>query len=119
MKGFNNYHLIINLVHILIQGSLLVFIGYKKEKTPKFIFYILALLALLIPFSIYRPSTSISYWNLVNIMHYLFVMPLFLYIAYKQKFTKEIYENIFIFGIIVIVYHLYKLFIRIKKLKLE
>ena len=106
-------------MHILIQGLLLVYIGYKKDNTPKFIFYIFAFLALLIPFSIYRPSTSVSYWNLVNIIHYLFIMPLFLYIAYKQKFTKEIYENIFILGIIVIVYHLYKLFIRIKKLKLE
>ena len=115
MDDFTKYKISVNLVHIFIQGLLLLYIGLKKDKTPKFIFYILGLLALLIPFSIYKPSLSASYWNFINIFHYLFVMPLFLYIAYQQKFSKEGYNNLLTLGIVVIVYHLMKLLMRLIK----
>lgn len=117
MEGHSNYMIVVNLVHIFIQGLLLVYIGYKKNETPKFIYYILGGLALLIPFSIHKPGLHTSYWNLINVFHYLFVMPLFLYIAYQQKFTDDGYNNLLILGIIIIVYHLLKLIMRLLKHK--
>jgi len=105
----------INLMHILVQGLLLTFIGYKKNETYNFLYYILAVLALLIPFSNHLPRLSFDYWNIINIVHYIIVIPMFLYIAYNgyyQKLSDSEYKNIFIFGINIMIYHSYKLFNR-------
>jgi hypothetical protein len=118
MYNLHQYKIIINIIHILIQGSLLVYIGKKKNETPTFIYYIIGILALLIPFNIHKPTISTSRLNLINIVHYIIVMPLFLYIAYKQKFTIETYDNIFILGIIIIVYQLSKVVKRLKLIKI-
>lgn len=109
----------INLMHILVQGLLLVYIGFKKTETPKFIYIIIGVLALLIPFSMHRPNISINYWNIVNIIHYLFIMPAFLYLSYEgyynnaSNISPEMFNNIFITGIIIMIYHIYKLYTRL------
>ena len=106
----------INLMHILVQGLLLTYIGYNKNNTPKFIYIIIGILALLIPFYNHLPRLSFSYWNLVNILHYLIIIPSFLYVAYygyQKKLTENIYNNLFISGIIIMIYHSYKLYKRI------
>ena len=112
MEGHSKYMIVVNLVHIFIQGLLLVYIGYKKNETPKFVYYILGGLALLIPFSIHKPGLHTSYWNLINVFHYLFVMPLFLYIAYQQKVNAEHYDTLLLTGVILVVYHGYKAWVR-------
>ena len=107
----------INLIHILIIGLTLSYIGYKKNLTYKHVYNFLGLLALLIPFLVHRPQlTKINYWNIIRIFHYIIYMPILLYIAYYKTLSSANYNNLFITGIIIIVYHLYKLSGRYKKL---
>ena len=106
----------INLMHILVQGLLLTYVGYMKNNTPKFIYYIIGILALLIPFYNHLPRFSFSYWNLINILHYIIIIPSFIYIAYYgyyNKLTTNNYNNLFIIGIITMLYHSYKLYNRL------
>ena len=37
MDDFTKYKISVNLVHIFIQGLLLLYIGLKKDKTPKYL----------------------------------------------------------------------------------
>ena len=106
----------INLMHILIQGLLLTYIGYKKNDSPKFLYVIIGIFALSIPFYNHLPRLSLGYWNLINIFHYLIIIPLFLYIAYygyNKKLTNNNFNNLFISGIIIMIYHSYKLYKRV------
>lgn len=99
----------INAFHVLIVGSLLAYIGKKKNNTHKYVFYLLGAISLIIPLSINLPKYKLSYWNIVKLLHYLLFLPIFLYISYYQNFSEETYNTMFISGIIIIVYHLYKL----------
>jgi len=102
-----------NLIHIFIQGLLLTYIGYMKNKTHKYVFYLLGLIALTIPAVVHLPNFQLNYWNMIAWLHYIGIMPLLLYIAYKQKLSKDSYQNLFIFGIIIIIYHSYKYYSRL------
>ena len=94
----------INLFHILVIGAVLVYIGKKKNKTNKYIFYLLGVISLIIPFSIKLPNSKLTYWNIIKLSHYLLFLPLLLYIAYNQTFSEDTYDTMFIFGIIIIVF---------------
>ena len=106
----------INVFHVLLVGSLLAYIGKKKNKTNKYIFYLLGVISLIIPLSINLPNSKLSYWNIIKLSHYLLFLPGMLYIAYYQNFSEETYNTMFISGIVIIVYHLYKLSGRYKRL---
>jgi hypothetical membrane protein len=103
-----------NIIHIFVQGLLLVLIGFYKEKTHKLIFYLLGLVTLLIPVYVPLPNLSLTYWNMISVVHYIGIMPLLLYISYKQKLTKNSYDVILFVGIFIIFYHSYKYYSRIK-----
>ena len=99
----------INLIHVLVIGSLLMYIGKSKDKTPKWAFQALGVLALLIFLLVPAPSNlDINYWNMVHVLHYLVILPVLLYISYHQKVPPEQYENIFTTGLVIVVYHAYK-----------
>ena len=106
----------INVFHVLVVGSLLAYIGKKKNNTNKYVFYTLGAISLLIPLSINLPNSRLSYWNIIKLLHYLLFLPGLLYIAYYQNFSEEVYNNMFISGIIIIIYHLYKLSGRYERL---
>ena len=106
----------INLIHVFITGTLLACIGYKKDSTPKWKFYALGFMALMIPVLVYLPKKfSLQYWTTIQIAHYLIIMPGLLYIAYKQKFSDQIYDSICALGIGIAGYHGYKYYIRLNK----
>ena len=99
----------INLIHTLLIGVVLIYIGYYKEKSNHLAYYLLGLLAIFIVLLVPLPQNlSLGYWNLVHIIHYLILLPCLLYIAYQQKVNPEHYNTLFITGVIVVVYHAYK-----------
>jgi Ca2+/Na+ antiporter len=106
----------INAFHVLVVGALLAYIGKKKNNTHKYVYYLLGIATLLIPLSISLPSFDLNYWNIIKLLHYLVFLPGLLYLTYYQKFSEETYNNLFISGIVIIVYHLYKLSGRYERL---
>lgn len=108
----------INLFHIFILSGVLLTIGLLKENTPKYLYYILAFISLLIVVLVPLPNLSLSYWNFVKIAHYFILLPILLYISYlgitTEKFEKYIYETFVATGLIIVVYHAYKLYSRMQ-----
>ena len=108
--------LTVNLYHIFILSSVLVAIGILKEDTPKYLYYILALLSLMIIIFVPFPNLSISYWNFVKLSHYLFLLPVLLYISYlgivMKKFDNYVYDTFVATGLVIVVYHAYKIYSR-------
>lgn len=100
----------VNLLHIIIQGPLLAYIGYKKENTPDIAFSLLLIMGMLIPFIVRFPKKKIkSSYNRILYLHYLFIMPAFLYLGYKgNELNPKLYQPLFYTGIIIAFYHLYK-----------
>ena len=107
----------VNSLHILVIGALLVYIGYFQHKSPKPIYYALGVLGLAI--ILFVPFPTLDFTNLrniLNIIHYILFIPGFIAIAYyglQNKLTKEIYVSLVFVGLFIIIYHLYKLIIRI------
>tara|TARA_B100001094_G_scaffold185963_1_gene180148 strand:- start:361 stop:711 length:351 start_codon:yes stop_codon:yes gene_type:complete len=102
---------LIYISHIFIIGLTLLYIGYKKNNTPKNIFNLLYIFSLGIVSIVIIRKIDFSYWSLIKLMHYIVILPLFLYIAYKKNFTHSQYNSIFGLGLIVIVYQSYKLYL--------
>ena len=103
---------IVNLIHILLIGSILILIGYLKKDTNKNIYYILSFLASLIIIFVPIPKLQLNYRNILYIFHYLVALPGFLAISYfgiKKNITPETYNAIGFLGIFIIIYHLFKL----------
>ena len=98
-----------NLIHIIFQGLILFLIGLLKDKTPKFLFYSLGFECILIPIFIGIPQLKLNYWNIIKIIHYILILPILLFISIKQKFSNSIYDNIMISGILIMIYHSFKL----------
>lgn len=100
----------VNLMHILVVGPLLTYIGYKKDKTEEKYFNALGGISSLIPFIVKIPK-GFDYKSIIRILHYFTYFPLYLYISYKgKKLNKKIFLILFIYGIIIIIINLYLLF---------
>ena len=106
---------IINNIHIFVIGIVFLLLGIYKKDSPKILYYTVGILALLIPILMRTPKVKISYWNVIKITHYFFVMPLLLYIAYKQdSLSNNMYDLLIVMSITIIIYHSYKLYTRMK-----
>jgi hypothetical protein len=107
----------VNLLHILVIGASLVYIGYFQNKSTKPIYYLLGLLGLAIVFFVPLPKLDFTNMrNLLYIAHYILFIPGFLALAYfglQQKISKETYISLGFIGAFIIIYHLYKLLVRI------
>jgi len=107
----------VNILHILVIGASLVYIGYFKDKSFKPIYYLLGLLGLAIVFFVPFPKLDFTNMrNLLYIAHYILFIPGFLALAYfglQQKISKETYVSLGFVGLFIIIYHLYKLIARI------
>ena len=73
---------------------------------------VLALVILIVVLVPLPSNLSLGYWNLIHITHYLIFLPWLLYIAYQQKVNPDRYETLFITGVIIVIYHAYKAWIR-------
>lgn len=99
----------VNLMHILVVGPLLTYIGHQKEKTKDMFFHALGGITSLLPFIVRIPSGS-DYHSVINSAHYLFYIPFFFYVSYKgNKLNQSLFGLLFGLGIIVIIVHLYLL----------
>ena len=109
----------VNILHILVIGALLVYIGYFQHKSPTPIYYALGLLGLTIIFLLPLPNLDFTNMrNVLYIIHYILFIPGFIALAYyglKQKINKETYISLGFVGAFIIIYHLYKLIIRIMR----
>jgi hypothetical protein len=106
----------INLYHALIIGTTLMYIGYKKEETHKYIFYLIGLEACLIPFIVKLPTfNNLNYWNSIKLFHYIIIIPWLLYLSYNKKVSKNYGEVLFSIGLGITLYHSYKALIRFNR----
>jgi len=107
----------VNILHILVIGALLVYISYFKNKSPRPIYYSLGVLGLAI--ILFVPFPTLEFTNLrniLNIIHYILFIPGFIALAYfglQKKLSKETYRALGFVGAFIIIYHLYKLSIRL------
>ena len=64
---------------------------------------------------LFTKKFSLKYWTVIQLTHYLIIMPGLLYIAYKQKFSDQVYDSILGLGIGIAGYHGYKYYKRLNK----
>lgn len=103
--------LYIHLFHVLIVGTLFLYVGIQKSKIPEIMFYVLyALGIIIILYHAYKGYTKIlknkNPW--VSLIHILIVGPLLIYIGYnKQSSPRWSYEILLMLGFASIGYHGY------------
>lgn len=108
-----NTETLVHLFHILIVGSLFLYVGIVREKIPKLMFPVLLILgAIIIVYHIYKAYNYMKadkpYW--VNLIHVLLVGPLLVYIGYNRENTSRRYfEILLMLGFASIGYHGYYL----------
>lgn len=107
-------HLIVGLAHILIIAPFLIYIGYKGENTPEFMFWILAGFAVLV-FLYHAPKMVQKYRQTGNVwwvpaIHAVYIAPFLGYIAYKRgQVARKYYEFLLLFAFAALGYHAYYL----------
>jgi len=107
----------VNILHILVIGASLVYISYYQSKSHVWIYYLLGLLGLAI--ILFVPIPSLDFTNMRNLLyiaHYILFIPGFIALAYfglQNKLTKDTYTTLGFVGLFIIMYHLYKLIVRI------
>jgi len=103
----------VHLFHILIVGSLFLYVGIKSTNTPVFMYPVLLGLGVFIIFyHIYKTylkySAGKNPW--VNLFHIFVVGPLLFYIGYNNRATpRSAYELLLMLGFAAIGYHGYYL----------
>ena len=104
----------VHLFHILIVGSLFLYVGITRNKIPSLMYPILLGLGLIIIFyhcfKVYNYiKLGKGYW--VNLIHIFIVGPLLVYIGYNRENTARLYFVILLMlGFASIGYHGYYLF---------
>lgn len=104
----------VHLFHILIIGSLFLYVGINKTLIPTFMYPLLLGLGVVIIFyhcfKVYNYiKLGKGYW--VNLIHIFIVGPLLVYIGYNIEKTARLYfELLLMLGFAAIGYHGYYLF---------
>lgn len=107
-------HTYVHLFHILIVGSLFLYVGIQRTSIPTIMYPILLWLGVfIIIYHIYKAYNYMklgkSYW--VNLIHIFLVGPLLVYIGYNREKTVRLYfELLLMLGFAAIGYHGYYLF---------
>jgi hypothetical protein len=106
-------NLFVYLFHILIVGSLFLYVGIVKTNIPNFMYYVLLVLGIIIMlyhgFKVYKKlKEGLNPW--VNYIHIFIVGPLLLYIGLNREKTQRLYfEILLMLGFSAIGYHGYYL----------
>lgn len=104
----------VHLFHILIVGSLFLYVGIYRTKIPELMYpFLLGLGIIIIIYHSYKAYNYMKqgkgYW--VNLIHILLVGPLLIYIGYNKDKTARLYfELLLMLGFAAIGYHGYYLF---------
>lgn len=104
---------IIHLFHIIIVGSLFLYVGIQQSNIPSFFYPLLLILGVfIIIYHGYKAFIKIKSgknpW--ANYIHIFLVGPLLIYIGYNNKTTKRFYyELLLMLGFAAIGYHGYYL----------
>lgn len=102
---------LVHLFHILIVGSLFLYVGIERTNIPSFMFpLLLGLGVIVILYHMFKVYTYMKqgrgYW--VNLIHILLVGPLLVYIGYNGEKTARLYfELLLMLGFAAIGYHGY------------
>ena len=105
----------VHLFHILIVGSLFLYVGIERTNIPSFMFpLLLGLGVIVILYHMFKVYTYMKqgrgYW--VNLIHILLVGPLLVYIGYNGEKTARLYfELLLMLGFASIGYHGYYMFV--------
>ena len=103
--------LLVHLFHVLIIGSLFLYVGIQRTNIPTFMFsLLLGLGIIIILYHIFKVYTYMKlgkgYW--VNLIHIFLVGPLLLYIGYNiEKTPRLFFELLLMLGFAAIGYHGY------------
>ena len=106
-----NSESIVHLFHVLIIGSLFLYVGIQRTNIPTFMFpLLLGLGVIVILYHIFKVYTYMKlgkgYW--VNLIHILLVGPVLVYIGYNGEKTARLYfELLLMLGFAAIGYHGY------------
>jgi hypothetical protein len=109
-----NPEIFVHLFHMLIVGSLFIYVGIIREKMPSILFPILLGLGIvIIIYHIYKAYRYMKadkpYW--VNLIHIILIGPLLVYIGYnKEDTSRRYFEILLMLGFASIGYHGYYLF---------
>ena len=104
---------LVHLFHILIVGSLFLYVGIERTNIPSFMFpLLLGLGVIVILYHMFKVYTYMKqgrgYW--VNLIHILLVGPLLVYIGYTGIDTsRKFFEILLMLGMAAIGYHGYYL----------
>jgi len=104
-------NLVIHLFHILIIGSLFLYVGITKTNIPNFMYFVIITLGIIIilyhGFKIYKKLKD-GYNPWINYIHFFIIGPLLLYIGMNRDKTQRFYfEILLMFGFASIGYHGY------------
>jgi len=105
-KDFFNH-----LFHILIVGSLFLYVGIKKSTIPSFMYPVLITLGIVIilyhSFKVYK-KLNLGFNPWINYIHIFIIGPLLLYIGLNREKTPRFYfEILLMLGFAAIGYHGY------------
>jgi hypothetical protein len=106
----------VNLLHICIISPLLIYIGVKGNNTKDLAYSALLTISWMIPFIIRIPSLKFNQKrDYINFIHLLIIPICGSLIYYKKKSLPDgIYIVLISLGILVILIHIYLLFIKLK-----
>jgi hypothetical protein len=112
-------HIFVYLFHILIVGSLFIYVGIYKDKIQPFMYSVLFYLGIIIIlYHMYKVYNYIKigkgYW--VNLIHIFIIGPVLIYIGFNRGKTSRLwYEILLMLGFAAIGYHGYYLIKTIQK----
>ena len=99
----------VHLFHLVIVGSLFLYVGIKRNQIPEWLFSVLLGVGVIIwiyhAIKIYaRLSAGQNPW--VNFLHFFYIGPILMYIGHSRTDTpRYLYEMLLIFGFASIGYH--------------
>lgn len=99
---------LVHFFHLLVVGSLFLYVGIKRTEIPKFMYpVLLGLGAVIVAYHGYKAANKASgAW--VNLIHILLVGPLLMYIGWAGDQTpRKFFEILLMLGFAAIGYHGY------------
>lgn len=109
-----DYHVLLNLFHILLVVPFFLWVGISRGTLPDGVFTTCLILGLIV-FLYHGYKTFVrlqlkSSLVWINLVHFLWVGPLLLYIGAKKKDApRPAYELLLLTGFAALGYHLYEL----------